>query len=229
MVTAVQREAANDSPYTFKPHPYSSHTLLLASLPPEGEGRRLLDVGGGEGYLSEVLAARGYEVVCIALPGSVNSNFPAGVRLVEADLDLEKPELGRRFAFILCGDILEHLRDPQATLVWLRGLLAPEGRLVASLPNSGHAYVRWNVLLGRFPEHDRGLFDRTHLHYYTWDCWQRLFAEAAFEIDSVQPTATPIGMATPALRGLEWLSYGLARLWKKLFAYQFVVVARPER
>ena len=57
----------SDSPYRYKPERYSSHTLLLANLPQAGEGRRVLDVGGGEGYLSEILAARGYQVVCIEI------------------------------------------------------------------------------------------------------------------------------------------------------------------
>jgi SAM-dependent methyltransferase len=221
------------TPYTYKPENYSSHTLLLASLPPAGEGSRLLDVGGGEGYLSRILTARGYQVICIALPGTAASSFPGGVKLVEADLDFELPEVGDRFAFVVCGDILEHLRDPLAVLRWLRTLLAPGGRLVASLPNSGHAYVRWNVLRGRFPAHDRGLFDRTHLHYFPWRRWQELLAAGGFAIEKVEPTATPFALALPwlragwALRALELLSYTLGRLWKTLFAYQFVIVARP--
>ena len=220
------------SPYVFKPNRFSSHTLLLQQLPAAGQGRRILDVGGGEGYLSQALEARGYEVVCIAAPGSVNSNFPARVRLIEADLDVETPDLGR-FPFVLCGDILEHLRDPAATLRWVRVLLEPGGRLVASFPNSGHLYVRWNVLWGRFPVHDRGLFDRTHLHFFTWDGWRELLAGAGFHIDSVLPTAVPVALALPrlgnrvAVRALEWISYGLGRLRQALFAYQFVVVAHP--
>lgn len=223
------------SRYTYKPDRFSSHTLLLANMPEAGQGRRVLDVGGGEGYLSEILAARGYQVVCIALHGSANSNFPAAVKLVETDLDFEQPELDGDFAFILCGDILEHLREPRAALDWLRGLLGPAGRLVASLPNSGHAYVRWNVLRGRFPADDRGLFDRTHFHYFTWDGWQQLFADAGFQLETVQPTATPFALALPslrarlALRAIESASYGLGRLWKTLFAYQFVVVAHVNR
>jgi len=222
----------SDTRYTYKPERFSSHTLLLANMPKNGEGRRVLDVGGGEGYLSEILAARGYQVVCIARHGSANGNFPATVKLVETDLDFEQPEVGGGFAFVLCGDILEHLRDPPAALDWLRGLLAPGGRLVASLPNSGHAYVRWNVLRGRFPAEDRGLFDRTHFQYFTWDGWQQLLADAGFHIETVQPTATPFALALPALRArlalraIESVSYGLGRLWKSLFAYQFVVVAR---
>jgi len=49
----------------------------------------------------------------------------------------------------------------------------------------------------------------------------------------VRPSGIPIGLAFPRWREslpvqvAEWVSYALARAWKKLFAYQFVVLARP--
>lgn len=226
--------AANQSgsPYLFKSGPYSSHGLLLGNMAAPGEGRLVLDVGGGEGYLSRLLHERGYRVVCLAAPGSV-ANAPAGVKVIETDLDLESPPFPEPFSFIVCGDVLEHLRDPRKTLQWLRSQLAPGGRLLASLPNSGHWYFRWTVLRGRFPAEDRGLFDRTHLHFYTWAGWRELLHSAGFQIVDVAPTAVPFGLAwnlAPghiAVRTLEGLSYGLGRFWKTMFAYQFVVVARP--
>ena len=124
--------------------------------------------------------------------------------------------------------------SPQGLLYSLRGLLATGGRLVASLPNSGHAYFRWNVMLGRFPSHDRGLFDRTHLHFYTWRGWVELFASAGFRIETVNCSGVPVGLALPrwrdtgAVRALERLSYESARWWKEMFAYQFIVTALPE-
>jgi SAM-dependent methyltransferase len=227
---AVQQPA---SPYQFKPEPYSSHSLLLEHFPAPGGGRRVLDVGGGEGFLSRILKERGYRVVCVAAPGSVAPSFPEGVEVHEANLDLDRPLFAEPFSFIACGDVLEHLRDPQTTLRWLGGQLAPGGRLVASLPNSGHWYFRLTVLSGRFPADDRGLFDRTHLHFYTWDGWRELFQTAGLEITNVAPTAVPFGLAWNAgsghiaVRTLERLSYELGRVWKALFAYQFVVRARP--
>jgi SAM-dependent methyltransferase len=190
-------------------------------------------VGCGPGYLGEALARRGYCVTGIDAPGRAGSGFPAGVELVETDLDRGVPPLAARFDYILCADVLEHLRDPGRFLGELRALLAPSGVLAASLPNSGHAYFRWNVLLGRFPAEDRGLFDRTHLHFYTWRGWLELFAGAGFQMETVRVSGVPVGLALPrwegtaAVRGMEWLSYRSGRLWKTLFAYQFVVTVAP--
>jgi hypothetical protein len=106
---------------------------------------------------------------------------------------------------------------------------------VGSLPNSGHYYFRWNVLMGRFPQHQRGLFDSTHLHFYTWDGWNALLRRAGFTVETVRASGVPVGLAfprwetTPAVRLLEWLSFQAARAWKTLCAYQFIVRAREEQ
>jgi SAM-dependent methyltransferase len=224
--------------YQLKPSPHSSHSLLLASLPAEGAGRRVLDVGCAGGYLSEILAVRGYRVTGVDSPGARHAGFPESVELVEADLDQGLPPglslTPGGFDFIICADVLEHLRQPAGMLRDLRGLLATGGRLAASLPNSGHAYFRWNVMLGRFPAHGRGLFDRTHLHYYTWRGWVDLFASTGFRIETVKCSGVPVGLALPkwrdtaAVRAFERLSYQSARWWKTMLAYQFVVTAAPE-
>jgi SAM-dependent methyltransferase len=223
--------ASPTPPYTFKPSPYSSHTLMLRFLPEKGGARRVLDLGCTGGYLSSILVERGFQVVGIDLPGSGRGDFPAGGRFLAADLDAGLPELSSRFDFVLCGDVLEHLKNPLRLLLQIRSALAPGGVLVASLPNSGHFYFRLNVLAGRFPAQDRGLFDRTHLHFYTWSGWLGLFSRAGFAFSHVCPTATPFGLALPQLGDtaglLESASYRMARVWSTLFAYQFVVVAQP--
>ena len=218
------------SGYEFKPVPYSSHTMLLDMLPGEGRGLRVLDVGCANGYLGEALAARGFEVTGIEKPGLASDTFPRSVELIEADIDYGVPPLGL-FDYVLCADVLEHLHDPPAVLRDLRGMLKPGGRLLASLPNSGHLYFRLKILSGDFPRHDKGLFDRTHVHFYTWRGWATLLASSRYRIESVRSTATPFSLAirrwsgTPPIRFLEFFSFALAKVWKKLFAYQFLVVA----
>src|ERR1019366_104768 len=79
--------------YQLKDSPYSSHSLLLASLPPSGGGRRVLDVGCAGGYLGAILASRGYRVTGIDSPGAARAGFPESIELLEADLDLGLPPL----------------------------------------------------------------------------------------------------------------------------------------
>ena len=225
---------ATPAPYEFKPSPYSSHSLLLDSLPAQGDKQRVLDVGCASGYLAKILTARGFAVIGIDKPGAISDGFPPTATLIPADLDSGLPPLTGTFQFILCADVLEHLRDPAKLLREIRAYLAPGGKLLASLPNSGNLYFRLNVLMGRFPQHDRGLFDRTHLHFYTWATWVNLFTKSGFMIEGVRCSGVPVGLAlprwedSPPVRILEFAAFWMARVWKRLFAYQFVVVARPE-
>lgn len=220
--------------YSLKQSPYSSHSLLVGSLPAQGAGRTVLDLGCADGYLAAILAARGYRVTGIERPDGTGKAFPSEVTLIHADLDGGLPTLEGRFDYVLCADILEHLRDPRRLLEQIRGVLAPGGLLVASLPNSGNLYFRLNVLAGRFPRHDRGLFDRTHLHFCMWANWVELLASAGYSLHHCRPTGIPVSLALPRfadslwIRAAERVSYEMARLWKTMFAYQFVVTARPE-
>ena len=219
--------------YTFKESRFSSHSALLGRLPAPGVGKRVLDLGCAGGYLSGILAARGYQVTGVERAGGAGPDFPPTVQLIEADLDLGLPPLGGQYDWVLCADILEHLRRPESLLRRIHGVLAPGGRILASLPNSGNLYFRLVVLSGRFPQHDKGLFDRTHVRFYTWDGWMHLFQKAGFAIEAAEPTGIPVGLAFPGrekrldVRAAERLCYELARIWKTMFAYQFVLQAKP--
>ena len=233
MMNPARRDVAVEAPvqprYRFKAGRYSSHTLLLEQFPQEGEGRRVLDIGCAAGYLSGILADRGYSVACIDWPGTPH---PATVEFSGGDLDDGLGPVGGTFDFIICADVLEHLRDPLRLLKECRERLAPGGALMASLPNSAHWYFRWNVLMGRFPQHERGLFDSTHLHFYAWSGWVHLMERAGFRVETVRASAVPVGLALPGWEGtwlvnsLERLSVACARVWRTLFAYQFIIQAR---
>jgi SAM-dependent methyltransferase len=218
--------AQTTSRYQFKAARYSSHTLLLEEFPERGDGKRVLDVGCAIGYLSEILAQRGFSVTSIDWP---NSPHPPTVEFAGADLDDGLPPLRGEFDYIICADVLEHLRAPLELLKECRARLAPGGTLVGSLPNSGHFYFRWNILRGRFPQHQRGLFDSTHLHFYTWDGWQKLLNRAGLRVETVHCSGVPVSLAFPrwegslAVRSLEWLSFQAAGVWKTMCAYQFIV------
>ena len=217
--------------YEHKDSPYSSHKLLLQRLPKDGRGLRLLDVGCWDGRATGQYVSAGFSVT--GIERSKHDTLPTGVELVVADLHHGLPPLDGRFHYVVCGDVLEHLLDPHGILCSLRRHCTEDGKLLASLPNSGHWYFRLMVLMGRFPRDQNGLFDATHIHFFTWDGWVELFNNAGFLIESVEPSALPVALVLPSWSraitvGIgERFNYLLAKLWKRLFAYQFVVVCKP--
>ena len=221
--------------YRLKESPYSSHSLLLEEFPGSRSGGGILDVGCGDGYLAALLAARGYDVTGIERRGGYTERFPATVRLIEADLEEGLPVLPGQYDHVICADILEHLRRPEKLLHQIHDIVKPDGRLVASLPNSGNIYFRLNVAMGRFPHDDKGLFDSTHLRFYVWEGWQDLFRTAGWRIVRVRPSGIPVGLGVPEayehsapVKIAESVCYALAKIRKTLFAYQFIVVAVRE-
>ena len=72
------------------------------------------------------------------------------------------------FDYILFGDILEHLYDPWYVLSELKSKLKDNGRIIISLPNIGHIELFIQVFMnGTWPRNDRGIFDKTHIRWFT--------------------------------------------------------------
>lgn len=83
------------------------------------------------------------------------------------------------FDVVLFADVAEHRMDPGQALRDARRLLAPGGRVVASIPNCAHGDVRLMLLAGHFPCQRTGLLDSTHVRFLTRHTVPRLFVRAA--------------------------------------------------
>jgi SAM-dependent methyltransferase len=72
------------------------------------------------------------------------------------------------FDCLIGADIFEHLVDPWSALERATHLLAPGATVVISLPNVLHWPGLWRVIRGgRWPQDDEGVFDRTHLRWFS--------------------------------------------------------------
>jgi 2-polyprenyl-3-methyl-5-hydroxy-6-metoxy-1,4-benzoquinol methylase len=219
------------SRYTLKNDPYSSHSVILDWLG-NGRGRRLLDVGAADGLLARHLTARGWKVTGLetdpvaAAAGAVHCE-----RMIVADLDAGVPPLEGEFDAIVCADVLEHLRDPRATLATLRRALASTGEVVVSVPNVAHLWMRLSLLIGRFDYAERGILDRTHLRFFTRRTLAALVGEAGLRMTRATSTPVPLYQIVPprwhgrALAAAHALSARSARVLPRVLAYQFVVGA----
>ena len=150
-----------------------------------------------------------------------------------------RAELPAELDAIVLGDVLEHLRDPWAALTALAGLLSPSGRIVLSLPNIAVWNARRELARGRFPYADHGVFDRTHLRFFTRTGAHALARDAGLAVRREQfaPAALPLETALRRLteieetdppRALSALRERAASARPELFALQFVLTCtRP--
>lgn len=103
-------------------------------------------------------------------------------------VDIEKEALkfdGVKFDYIVFGDVLEHLRDPEAALRYCRKILKKDGKILASIPNLMHYSVLYQLLNGDFTYSDMGLLDRTHVHFFTHNEIIRLFEKEKYKIEKM--------------------------------------------
>jgi 2-polyprenyl-3-methyl-5-hydroxy-6-metoxy-1,4-benzoquinol methylase len=228
--------AVPESPYQFKStDPYSSHSVIL-SLLQSADNRRALDVGAAHGYLAASLRARGFHVTAIeGNPDLAREAANHCEEVIVADLDGPLPDLRSRFDVILYGDVLEHLKDPKAVLMSINQNLKPDGIVIISLPNIANLYIRLQLLMGKFDYQDRGILDRTHLHFFTRKTFCELLDEAGLEVLQLTATPIPLPLVVPEryhgtlLSALHSCNNWAARHWTTVFGYQFIAVARKKR
>lgn len=214
------------------PNGNDSLALLAGRVVP---GACVLDVGAGPGVLGRYLLESRRCVV-----DGIEANPLASVHArscyrhwVEADLetlDVAKTPLEGAYRHIVCADILEHLRQPEALLTRLARWLAPDGTLLLSVPNVAYAGVIAELMAGEFEYRDEGLLDRTHVHFFTRASLLRLLASCGLTPVWQAEVKLPLDMSEFARCALDGLSPAL-RDWllqpEDALTYQFLVEAVP--
>lgn len=208
--------------------PYSSHSKIWKWLSERPlEGVKVLELGVGDASLTRRLKEAGAIVDGIEIdPPSLEMARPFCRHVYLQDMDAPSPiPTDEVYDLVIAADVLEHLRNPSHFLSRVKPRLRKGGHLVVSLPNIANAYVRLNLLLGRFPLHSKGLLDRTHLHCFTLKTAEEMLERTGWIVDRRDVTAIPFGIlfpfiTKPAFRWSLALFHGATRMFKGLLAYQ---------
>lgn len=138
---------------------------------------------------------------------------------------------GIRFDYIIFGDVLEHLRDPQGTIEYCKSLLKDDGNLLACIPNLMHYSVMKQLLQsGTFTYTDMGLLDRTHIHFFTYVEIMKMFEDSGYTIEKLSYTGGEQGVEEKDKAFVEQL-VSLSNHKKKFmyYAFQYLVKASKEK
>lgn len=122
-------------------------TAAMDLFPPSGT---ILDVGGGNGYVSLALARAGYDTTVIEPgPDGAATARQRGLAVIEAPFQQLAYEPGS-VAAIGAFDVIEHIEDDTALLGDFFEALAPGGRVYLSVPAYGWLWSQEDVAAGHF-------------------------------------------------------------------------------
>jgi methionine biosynthesis protein MetW len=206
---------------------YEGDRPEVQALVPPG-ARLILDLGCAAGALGAGLKRRAdAEVVGIELdPGSAADAAKRLDRVVQGDVarvlaeEEDDHHLGR-FDCVVAADVLEHLVDPWSALRRATDLLEPGGTVVISLPNVRFFETFWQLgVRGSWPRREEGIFDHTHLRWFTLKDARELAEQAGLNVTEVRPLIRirPAGSRFDGLFG--WLARTPMR---ELFAFQYLL------
>jgi len=137
-----------------------------------GRGRQVLDLGCRSGAFTRHFL-EGNEVVGLDVDrAALAKAAELGIETVAGDVDDPLPFPDESFDAVVAGELLEHLRFPDALVAEARRVLRPGGVLVGSVPNAFRLQSRLRFLRGRPPEDDP-----THLHLFSASAVRGLLAD----------------------------------------------------
>ena len=217
-----------DVHYTLKHSPYGSHMQVLQAI---GPGTRVLDLGCSQGLLARALRAKGVRIVGVDIgPPELVSRDLEAYHQRDLEEPLRIPE-ERVFDYVVLSDVIEHVKEREQLLRSARRYLKPDGLLLISTPNIAIWFYRLSLLVGRFEYGPRGVLDETHVHLYTRSTFRREVERGGFRIRAERVTSLPFEVVFEStgqsrlVAGLSYLYHLSARIWPKLFAYQFLIEA----
>lgn len=211
-------------------HPEDAHSILMRLITPKS---RVLELGCASGYLSGYMEhTLGCRVTGIEFDSdAVEIARTRCSEVYQADLDediaLDCARSSAPYDVLLAAAVLEHLKYPERLLRAAHTLLAPNARLIISLPNIAHWQMRLKLLMGRFDYEDYGIMDRTHLKLYTLKTGRELIESCGYAVAEVHIAGSALqnllnsrarqsGRTPPSL------------VLPGLFAYELIYVARQK-
>jgi len=191
---------------------------FIARLVPRRGVSRVLDVGCGSGWLSEMLAVRGFRVASLDIGldslrrASKRLAFRDDVSFVLGDV-YRLPFGDDAFDAVVVSEVLEHLDTPADALCEIGRVVRPSGFLVASTP------CRERIERTRCIHCNHMTPVNAHLHSFDEESLSLLIEGAGFNVARtvafVNKPAERIGLAGftgflpyPAWRGIDALACG---------------------
>lgn len=210
--------------YAVKPASYFSKARAdFVDRLPRDASAQILEIGCGTGATGALAMSEGccgryvgvelFESAAVEAREVLSEVITGNVETLEFDF---QPAM---FDAIIFSEVLEHLVEPGEVVKRLARYVRPGGMLLASSPNISHWRVVRELIMGRFTLADQGVFDRTHLRWFTPLSFVDLAEKAGFDVEEVGPV-TAFSART------ELISKLTGGRFDHLFMTQIAIIAR---
>ncbi len=166
----------------------SERADYVAELPPRAH---VLEIGCGSGATGVSALSQGRAASYRGVELEPSAGMDAAAQLTEVivgDVEaIDLPWSPGSFDALILSEVLEHLRDPWATLRKLRPLLKSGALIYASSPNVAHQRIIRMLIGGDWRLEKEGPMDETHLRWFTPSSYAAMFTECGYAVDTVQP------------------------------------------
>lgn len=151
-------------------------------------GDNILEMGPAEGVMTELLDTLGKQLTIVegadTFCKSLKKRFPHA-EVVQSLFEEYQPD--QRFDNIILGHVLEHVDDPVNILRCAAKWLAPQGRILAAVPNSHSLHRQAAVLMNLLPSEDTlNEMDKYHGHrrVFNTKTYHQAFLQAGLTIET---------------------------------------------
>lgn len=156
----------------------------------KGHPSNVLDVGCSNGVLLDYLKKQNGALYAVGIEYDsvlAGEAISRADKVIVSDLDnFDVETLGNtKFDLIVFADVLEHTKEPYIVLKKILKLASENAQIVISLPNIQHWTAIKNLLICQWPQRERGLFDKTHLRFFTLRSIQELAVASGLEIEEI--------------------------------------------
>jgi 2-polyprenyl-3-methyl-5-hydroxy-6-metoxy-1,4-benzoquinol methylase len=164
---------------------------------------KILEIGCGFGALGHVILNRfrpelydGIELNIEARSHLLNAGYH-NVYIGDALQLLKSGKLREKYDVIIMADVLEHIADDTSVLDLISGMLSVSGHVILSVPNVNNWQVIRNLFVRKsFPRDASGIFDSTHLRWYTKKDIIRIAESSDFKLKLYSSNKDRFGIIT---------------------------------
>ncbi|MCG9790061.1 class I SAM-dependent methyltransferase [Vibrio mediterranei] len=164
----------------------SVHKKVLESIK---ENSKVLEIGCSKGHMTKYLSRKlkcsvvGIELDQKALQYA-SKYLDQGFNINIDQLDLLDQSLDDNcYDYILACDVLEHVKDAKGVLGVLKNKVKNDGQIIVSVPNASHNLILMSLLKNDFSYQDVGIFDNTHIKWFTSDSFAEIISDVGFNIN----------------------------------------------